>query len=225
MDRKGMEIKGLDGIDLLHRISTWDAHKRAVGVSAEALFLTPSGKILSFFSITPTSPDTIEIKIDTQPDDSNRIQFLKILDQFTFAERYTLKEIPLEPKPTNEEERIRAGRPAIGQEFLPDGNTNPLEVNLAHAIADQKGCYPGQEVIEKMISIGSSPKRLTLLRGRGPIESLGTLFDGQSEIGRLTSKWAGASEVIALAVLRKTHAKTGQKIIHGGIELEVITTF
>ncbi len=225
MDRKGMEIKGLDGIDLLHRISTWNAHKREIGVPTDALFLTPSGKIISAFTITPLSTDTLQVELDPLPDNSNLTQFLKVLEQFTFSEHYTLKETPLDTKPENEEERIRSGRARVGKEFYPDEKTNPLEVNLAHAIADQKGCYPGQEVIEKMISIGSSPKRLALLQTEGLIDQPGTLFQDQQEIGKLTSHCTTKIGDIALAILRKTHLKAGQKIIHGGITLEVIHAF
>jgi folate-binding protein YgfZ len=223
MDRKGMEIKGLDGIDLLHRISTWNAHKREIGVPTDALFLTPSGKIISAFTITPLSTDTLQVELDPLPDDSNRTQFLKILEQFTFAEHYTLKEIPLDPKPGTEEERIRSGRALIGKEFHPNEKTNPLEVNLAHAIADQKGCYPGQEVIEKMISIGSSPKRLVTLKSLSRIEEGDPIMDASQQVGTVTSAVQDGPFWFALAIVRKTHCKVGHTFTHRGNTLEIIS--
>lgn len=57
--------------------------------------------------------------------------------------------------------RVEQGTAWWGKEIQPDAN--PLELNLRSAIADQKGCYPGQEVIEKIIAIGSPAKRLCLV--------------------------------------------------------------
>ena len=52
-----------------------------------------------------------------------------------------------------ERERVLALCPRVDHELVFDAN--PLELGLRAAIADNKGCYPGQEVIEKIISLGS----------------------------------------------------------------------
>ncbi len=87
-------------------------------------------------------------------------------------------------------------------EILPD--SNPLELGLAHAIASDKGCYPGQEVIEKIISLGSPAKRLCLIK----TSESGNLFDpnSSSEVGTICR----TSNELSLGLLRKTHANISQ---------------
>lgn len=44
----------------------------------------------------------------------------------------------------------------------------PLEAGLDFAVHEQKGCYPGQEVIERIHSLGQPPRQLIQLQGGGP---------------------------------------------------------
>ncbi|MCI5066681.1 hypothetical protein MRY87_13250 [bacterium] len=76
------------------------------------------------------------------------------------------------------EERLPDERRATPEEYLcqrilgkhlvfPDDfpvSATPLEYELHDAIAQQKGCYPGQEVIEKMRARGRPPRRLFRFR-------------------------------------------------------------
>jgi folate-binding Fe-S cluster repair protein YgfZ len=80
-------------------------------------------------------------------------------------------------------------------------------VNLSHAIADQKGCYPGQEVIEKIIALGSPARRLCRIRSESPLpEAPAALTDETgTEAGTLTSSIG----TIGLAVIGRRHLKNG----------------
>ena len=62
--------------------------------------------------------------------------------------------------------RIRSGWPAMGCEIIP-GETLPAAIGVvAVAVSFTKGCYPGQELVERMDSRGSTaPKNLRLLTG------------------------------------------------------------
>jgi folate-binding protein YgfZ len=56
--------------------------------------------------------------------------------------------------------RIDAAWPAMFSEIMP-GETIPAETNIAAvAVSFTKGCYPGQELVERMDSRGSSAPRL-----------------------------------------------------------------
>lgn len=125
--------------------------------------------------------------------------------------------------------RIQALAPWADQEVVADAN--PLEIGLRAAIADNKGCYPGQEVIEKIVALGSPARRLVLLQGApaasAPAPAPGApVQDSASgtELGRITSVaplgGSGAGWV-ALAVLRKTHARPGQAVHVAGSEVAV----
>ena len=95
----------------------------------------------------------------------------------------------------------------------------PLEVGLRQAVADNKGCYPGQEVIEKILALGSPPRRIALIHGNGTAPTPGsgiTPLDSASEIGKITSSASESPKsdnaFIALGIIRKTHAKEGLEV-------------
>jgi tRNA-modifying protein YgfZ len=105
-----------------------------------------------------------------------------------------------------EEMRVRALSPNWENEIQPDAS--PLELGMREWIADNKGCYPGQEVIEKVISLGSPAKKLCLFRldsatqdfGQHPaLSPLSPLFSNGEEVGLLTSR----SGNFALGILKR----------------------
>lgn len=84
--------------------------------------------------------------------------------------------------------RVTAGWPAMGAEILP-GETIPAETGLAAvAVNFAKGCYPGQELVERMESRGARPprslKRLTVAEGARPGDPV---MAGDKQIGLVTS--------------------------------------
>ena len=66
--------------------------------------------------------------------------------------------------PVDEDGRIAAGWPKMGAEIIP-GETIPAETGLDDvAVSFTKGCYPGQELVERMDSRGSTaPRHLEVL--------------------------------------------------------------
>ncbi len=113
--------------------------------------------------------------------------------------------------------RIEAVRPWIDLEIT--DATSPLEVGLVDAVANQKGCYPGQEVIEKVISLGAPARRLGLIELEAPASEnlrsgskLFNLADAPIEVGEITSVTRSASTFRALAIIRKIHAKEGLEV-------------
>jgi folate-binding protein YgfZ len=140
--------------------------------------------------------------------------FLEILDQFTFSEKYEVTKLSASTLPEMPElDRILNLIPKFGAEYTSHEDTNPLEVNLRTAVSDQKGCYPGQEVIEKIISLGSPSKKLCLLEGVLENISLPTKLLGQNgtEAGILTSYDQG----FALAIVKRNFLKDSEKFLVG----------
>lgn len=120
-----------------------------------------------------------------------------------------------------ERERIAALFPRVDHELIMEAN--PLEIGLRRAIADNKGCYPGQEVIEKIVSLGSPAKRLALISGTGPLPARGTALRTQdgAEVGTVTSVTRDAGESFsALALLRKNAASEGKLLRWAGPNAE-----
>ena len=90
--------------------------------------------------------------------------------------------------------RIRAGWPMMGREII-SGETLPAATGVvSRAVSFTKGCYPGQELVERMDSRGSTaPKTLRLLQGErivGAVAGGAIIVDGV-EVGVFTSVGEG----------------------------------
>ena len=287
---KWVTLCGPDAKDFLHRLTTVNLKRIQPGQGASGCFLTPQGKIRSWFTLWRFGTDDFAFEYEAGIDQFWTTQLLAAIDQYTFAEKQTLKDVTeldcrwffCEPQleaqlleklgaaglkagetvangeeirlchrgladygkimisawgrparlqqfterafPNDalktlaledlEKARIQSLRPRLGAEITLE--TQPLEVGLFDAVAESKGCYPGQEVIEKVISLGSPAKRLILLEGTGPSPSRGdklfTTATPPAEAGEITSIAQiskSTDRFLALAVVRKIHAKEG----------------
>jgi folate-binding protein YgfZ len=82
--------------------------------------------------------------------------------------------------------RIERGIPAWGREIGPE--ILPPEAGLDRTAIDyDRGCYPGQEVISRLKSIGRVNRLLHGFRGDGLREGMKILSSEGSELGKLTS--------------------------------------
>ncbi len=117
--------------------------------------------------------------------------------------------------PALDRERIQRTRPWVGTEI--SESVIPLELGLKDAIADQKGCYPGQEVIEKIVALGSPPRRLVRIDGIAPTPEVGDpvldLSSPAVEVGKLTSVTTDGTTYSALALMKKAYAKNGNPVL------------
>jgi folate-binding protein YgfZ len=84
-----------------------------------------------------------------------------------------------------------------------------LETGLDHAVSFNKGCYLGQEVIERIHSRGHVNRRLAglVLDGREPAARGDAVFAGDIEAGRVTSSVFSPklNHPIALAYLHRDY--------------------
>ncbi len=110
--------------------------------------------------------------------------------------------------------RIENLSPWIDRELTPE--VMPLEIGLRNSVAENKGCYPGQEVIEKIISLGAPPKRLIQISGEGTPPEAGekilNLADSPTEVGQVTSVSFADNRYLALGIVRKIHSKEGLQV-------------
>jgi tRNA-modifying protein YgfZ len=84
--------------------------------------------------------------------------------------------------------RIEAGWPAMGAEIVP-GEQIPGEIGVVPVAVDfRKGCYPGQELVERMDSRGAeAPRRLRILTVAEGSQPGDPVLDDGREVGVLTS--------------------------------------
>jgi folate-binding protein YgfZ len=107
--------------------------------------------------------------------------------------------------------RIEAGRPGVAGELVEE--YTPLEVGLRNVIADNKGCYTGQEVIARQITYDKVARALVGLRAEEPLTSGAQVLVGSRLAGAVTS--AAVSPrlgPVGLAVLRRPLPQPGESV-------------
>jgi folate-binding protein YgfZ len=123
--------------------------------------------------------------------------------------------------------RIEAGIPASMRDI--DADVIPPEtLQVERGISYHKGCYLGQEVIERMRSHGVLSKRLVGLRfecDAPPTPPLTLKIDGK-DAGRVTSTaWSIELDApVGLGYAKSAHAKTGTRLVgvnESGAEIAV----
>jgi len=107
--------------------------------------------------------------------------------------------------------RIEAGIPRYGSELAED--TLPLEANLLNALSFNKGCYVGQEIVERARSRGHVNWKLVgvvVEAGEPPAPGEKLLLE-EKEVGEITSSCVSPTlkKTLGLGYVRQEHAQAG----------------
>jgi folate-binding protein YgfZ len=109
--------------------------------------------------------------------------------------------------------RIEAGIPRLGAEL--DDSVLPAEAGLDRAVSTRKGCYTGQEVLERLRSRGQVSHRLVGLTtgGQTPFEVGAEITAAGKRVGEVTSACLSpAAGAIALAFVRRAFSEPGSEL-------------
>lgn len=119
--------------------------------------------------------------------------------------------------------RMEAGIPAsvddIDEEVVP-----PETGQIERGISYHKGCYLGQEVIERMRSHGILARRLVgiLVNGEATIERGAEILSNDTVVGRVTSSCVSEAlgAVLCMGYVKSAHSHPGipVRVITGGVE-------
>jgi len=194
-------VEGADALTYLHSQVAQDLRDVAVGSSVWTLVLEPSGKVGSLARVTRTSDDRFDFDTDAGFGEALAIR----LNRFKIRVDAEISVVPASsPAPSDEHEtaRIAVGWPRMGFEIVP-GETIPAVTGVVPmAVNFTKGCYPGQELVERMDSRGAdAPTSLRIVRAE-PGASVGdpVIVDG-AEVGRITS--VSPAGDLALAMVKR----------------------
>ncbi len=193
-------IEGPDAATFLQSQASQDLRGMVVGDARWTFFLQPTGRVEVLTRVTMVDEERFEL--DTDPGFGPALEAR--LNRFKIRVKATVgaADRPGGSLEASNDERIAAAWPQMGSEIIP-GETIPAETGLAEiAVSFTKGCYPGQELVERMDSRGSTaPRRLTVL-ARRPGDAPGApVISAGVEIGTITS--VGTTQV--LAYIKRAH--------------------
>jgi folate-binding protein YgfZ len=111
--------------------------------------------------------------------------------------------------------RIEAGIPRYGVDITDDNLI--LETGLNHAVSFTKGCYLGQEVVERIRSRGHVNKNITglVIDGKNPATRGSKIWTADKEIGTITSSAYSPAlkSPIALGYVHRDHRSPGTELL------------
>ena len=117
--------------------------------------------------------------------------------------------------------RIASGIPKIGPDIRE--KTLPQETGQERALNFNKGCYIGQEIVERIRARGAVHRTLAGFEIEGPAPNPGTKIQSESkEAGEITSVAVLPNgRVIALGALRKEYLSGEKELVAGEAKLHV----
>jgi tRNA-modifying protein YgfZ len=177
-------VEGPDAQTYLHSQVSQDLNGMAVGDQRWTFVLQPTGKVDGLARITKVADERFELDTDAGYGEA----LLARIDRFKIrvAAETSLGEAFGDE--ADEAARVEMGWPRLGAEIVP-GETIPGGTGLtAVAVNFTKGCYPGQELVERMDSRAAeaprSLRKLTVAAGSAPGDPV---VDDGTEVGVLTS--------------------------------------
>ena len=186
--RDRIEVTGSDALTYLQSQIAQEIRDQAVGEWRWTLVLEPTGKVDALARITRTGDETFVLDTDAGFGEGLKAR----LDRFKIrvqAESELMPAATSEPSSDADAARVAAGWPKMGVEIVP-GITMPGETGVVPvAVNFTKGCYPGQELVERMDSRGAeSPRSLRIVDVvDGSVPGDPILDADGREVGTLTS--------------------------------------
>jgi tRNA-modifying protein YgfZ len=219
-DREVVRVSGPDALTYLQGQVSQDVLAMAVGDRRWTFLLQPTGKVDVLARVERTADDTFVFDVDAGYGDA----LVARLNRFKIRVKVDVEPLPWrvlcvvggddvvapDPQPPAgvpegsaadvEAARIAAGWPAMGVEIVP-GETIPAETGVVSVAVDfKKGCYPGQELIERMDSRGAAaPRSLRIVEVPAGTQPGDPVVQDGATIGTVTSV-AGTT---ALALVKR----------------------
>lgn len=157
--RDRVTVSGADARSYLHSQLSQDVQSMTPGDARWTFVLQPNGRVEALARVTCVSDE--HFVLDTETGFGavvrDRLQRFKIR---VAAELHLEHAAEVSTDDVQRElQRITAGWPRMGSEIRP-GETIPAETGVVDlAVSFTKGCYPGQELVERMDSRGASAPR------------------------------------------------------------------
>ncbi len=125
-----------------------------------------------------------------------------------------------------EMQRIVNGIPLYGVDIRE--RDLPQETEQMRALSFNKGCYVGQEIVERIRSRGSVHRKFTafLVEGEAAIASGTKIIAGEKEVGEITSSalvpTSFGEPIVALGYIRRELGVPGREVVIGNAKARVV---
>lgn len=161
--RDRVSVTGPDALSYLQSQIAQEIRDQDVGETRWTLVLAPTGKVDTLARITRSAEDTFVL--DTDAGFGERLAAR--IDRFRIRVQAEVSVEPAasaEPSADHEAARVAAGWPRMGSEIVPEETIPAVTGVVPLAVNFTKGCYPGQELVERMDSRGAdAPRNLRIL--------------------------------------------------------------
>lgn len=177
-------VEGPDAQTYLHSQVSQDLNDMAVGEQRWTFVLEPTGKVDGLARVTRVADERFELDTDVGYGEA----LLARIDRFKIrVAAETSLGAPV-GETADEAERVAMGWPRLGAEIV-RGETIPGGTGLTGiAVSFTKGCYPGQELVERMDSrAAEAPRSLRKLLVEPGASPGDPVVDEGAEVGVLTS--------------------------------------
>jgi len=178
-------VEGADAEKYLHSQLSQQVTGMSVGERRWTLALEPTGKVVAVARLTRTGDERFELDTDA----GYGAVLLARIDRFKIRVAATTTLVPAsDVDGVDEAARVAVGWPRMGAEIVP-GETIPAGTGLSGvAVSFTKGCYPGQELVERMDSrAADAPMSLRRLDVEPGAAVGDPVLDDGREVGTLTS--------------------------------------
>ena len=181
-----IEVTGADAVGYLHSQLSQDIGSLAVGERMLSLVLEPDGRVCAPIGVSRIEDERLILDVDPGYGEAVTARLLRF--RLRTDVEFTMTAAERSRDAREEESRIIDGWPALGSEIIP-GETLAAETGLTTvAVSFTKGCYPGQELVERMDSRGAIPPRriVRVVVESGTEVGSPVIRDG-AEVGQVTS--------------------------------------
>lgn len=230
--RTALRLTGADALPLLHRLTSNALADLSPGDWRATLFCDFRGRLLHRAIVARAADGAVWLLRD----DADGAPLAALVDRAVFRDDVVIEDRSGAPIPDlglaralppvlGERERIEAGQPRHGHEIAEEFTA--YEVALGSEVHLAKGCYTGQEALQRLLTYDSSRRRLARVTGSGSPPVVPAELAGPNEpAGVLTSTIAEGDGWVGLAAVRRERLDEGAVLsLADGREVKVAHVF
>ncbi|MEM1331995.1 MAG: hypothetical protein AAGG08_00930 [Actinomycetota bacterium] len=184
--RDRLVVRGSDAATYLQSQLSQTVADLTVGSARWSFVLEPNGKVAVLARVTRTADDEFVLDTDAGFGEAMQSRVTRFMIRVDVTTELQLASAAA-PSDDHERRRVAAGWPRMGAE-IHDGQTIPATTGVVPlAVNFTKGCYPGQELVERMDSRGAdAPRRPVVVDAAGRSVGDSVVVD-DADVGSITS--------------------------------------